>query len=220
MPETAPADRARGTGLFIAFEGGDGAGKSTQSRLLGAALERLGREVLLTRQPGGTELGAGLRELVLHGGAVAPRAEALIFAADRAHHVATLIRPALERGIVVLSDRYMDSSIAYQGAARGLEHEEIRQLSLWGTEGLLPDLTVLLDVPAQVGRSRRDGVHDRLEREADAFHETVRAAYLDLAAAAPDRYAVLDAAVPPDDLHRAVCRELAARHEDLRGLVA
>lgn len=219
MSETAPIDRPPRPGLFVAFEGGDGAGKSTQSRLLGAALEELGREVVLTRQPGGTELGAALRELLLHGGAVAPRAEALIFAADRAQHVATLIRPALERGAAVLTDRYLDSSIAYQGAARGLAHEEIRELSLWGTEGLLPDMTVLLDLPAHVGRSRRGGVHDRLEREADAFHETVRTAYLELAAAAPERYVVLDAAVPSEELHRAVCRALAGWHDDLGGLV-
>ena len=195
-----------GRGLFVAFEGGDGAGKSTQSALLAAWLEERGVEVVRTREPGGTALGRTLRELVLHGqdGSVSPRAEALIFAADRAHHVATVVRPALERGAVVLTDRYLDSSVAYQGAARRLGHEEVRDLSLWAVEGLLPDLTVLLDVPSEEGRARRGTVHDRLEREADTFHDRVRQGFLDLAAGEPGRYLVLDATGPAEELAAAV----------------
>ncbi|WP_109470907.1 dTMP kinase [Ornithinimicrobium cavernae] len=219
MPLTPPSPTPQHPGVFVAFEGGDGAGKSTQSRLLGTALEALGREVVLTREPGGTALGGAIRQVLLHGDHVAPRAEALLFAADRAHHVATLIRPALERGAVVLTDRYMDSSIAYQGVARALSHDDVRDLSLWATEGLLPDLTVLLDVSAAEGRARRAGVHDRLEREADTFHDAVRQGYLQLAAREPSRYLVLDGAEDPARLHTAVCRELAARRPDLSALV-
>ncbi len=151
-----------GPGLFVAFEGGDGAGKSTQSQLLAAWLAEQGAEVVQTREPGGTTLGRTLRELVLHGqdGSVSPRAEALIFAADRAHHVATVVRPALDRGAVVLTDRYLDSSVAYQGAARQLGHDEVRALSLWAVEGLVPDLTVLLDVSSAEGRARRGHQRD------------------------------------------------------------
>lgn len=207
-------------GLFVSFEGGDGAGKSTQSRMLGAAVEALGREVVLTREPGGTELGREIRQVLLHGEHVAPRAEALLFAADRAHHVATVIQPALQRRAVVLTDRYIDSSIAYQGVARALSHDDVRDLSLWATGGLVPELTVLLDVTAQEGRSRRAGVHDRLEREGDTFHEAVRQAYLRLAAQDAGRYLVLEAAADPVVLHREVCRELASRRRDLAGLVA
>ena len=198
----APSLRGRGTGLFIAFEGGDGAGKSTQSRLLGRWLTDLGYAVRHTREPGGTALGRQVRELLLHGedGSVSPRAEALLFAADRAHHVASVVRPALERGEVVLTDRYLDSSVAYQGAARALGHEEVRELSLWAVEGLRPDLTVLLDVTAREGRARRGEVHDRLEREADDFHDRVRQGFLDLAVREPERYVVLDAALPADEL--------------------
>ncbi|WP_298749061.1 dTMP kinase [uncultured Serinicoccus sp.] len=198
MTEPTPPSatgRGRGRGLFIAVEGGDGAGKSTQSARLGQWLQEQGYAVLHTREPGGTALGRTLRELVLHGedGSVSPRAEALIFAADRAHHVATVVRPALERGEIVITDRYLDSSVAYQGAARALGHDEVRELSLWATEDLLPDLTVLLDVSAERGRARRGRVHDRLEREADDFHDRVRQGFLDLAARAPERYLVLDA---------------------------
>lgn len=219
MPITPPSSTPQHAGVFVSFEGGDGAGKSTQSRMLREALEALGREVVLTREPGGTELGRAIRQVLLHGDHVAPRAEALLFAADRAHHVATLIRPALERGAVVLTDRYLDSSIAYQGVARALSRDEVRDLSLWATEGLLPDLTVLLDVSAEEGRSRREGVHDRLEREDDTFHEAVRQGYLRLAAQDPGRYLILDAGADPLQLHRAVCRELASRRAGLVGLL-
>jgi len=191
-------------GLFVCFEGGDGAGKSTQVRLLTEALERRGRQVVVTRQPGGTPLGAQIRELVLHGDHVAARAEALLFAADKAHHVDQLIRPALAAGAVVITDRYVDSSITYQGAGRELGAEEIRALQHWAVAGLLPDITIVLDVSPEVGRSRRGDVHDRLESEADAFHAAVRQGYLHLAAQEPSRYLVLDAGLPVDDIHTAV----------------
>lgn len=203
LPTPAVPRRGR-AGVFVSFEGGDGAGKSTQAALLGEWLRAEGREVVLTREPGGTPVGLAIRDVLLHGEHVAPRAEALLFAADRAHHVATVVRPALERGAVVLTDRYIDSSIAYQGQARALAHDEIRDLSLWATEGLLPDLTVLLDVTAGEGRVRRGEVHDRLEREGDVFHDTVRQGFLELAAAAPERYVVLDATAPPHEIHAAV----------------
>lgn len=197
------------SGLFVAFEGGDGAGKSTQIEMLAEALTAQGRDVLTTREPGGTPVGGAIREVLLHGDHVAPRAEALLFAADRAHHVETVIRPALERGATVLTDRFMDSSIAYQAAARGLEAGQVRGLSLWATGGLVPHLTVLLDVDAGTGRARRGTVHDRLESEGDDFHERVRRSFLDLAAAEPDRYVVLDAALPPEELHARVLEAVA-----------
>lgn len=197
-------------GIFIAFEGGDGAGKSTQVRLLDQAYAARGRTVLVTRQPGGTPLGAQIRDLVLHGDHMSPRAEALLFAADKAHHVAEVIAPALARGEVVLTDRYTDSSVAYQGAGRDLGVEEVQQLQLWAVQGLVPDLTVVIDVSAAEGRRRRGEVHDRLESEADAFHEAVREHFLALAAAAPERYLVLDAGDPVDVLHEAVLARLRA----------
>jgi dTMP kinase len=191
------------TGLFLTLEGGDAAGKTTQAQALEAWLTGLGRRVLRTREPGGTDLGLGIRELVLHrAGPVAPRAEALLYAADRAHHVATVVRPALERGDVVVQDRYLDSSVAYQGAGRVLDPDEIRGLSLWAAEGLLPDLTVLLDVEPALARHRRSDrqQYDRLEAEHDEFHERVRQAYLALAAAEPVRILVVDGTLPPDDV--------------------
>ncbi|MGB3686416.1 MAG: dTMP kinase [Ornithinimicrobium sp.] len=208
-----PHEQARGHGgggAFIAFEGGDGAGKSTQIDALAASLSEKGREVLLTREPGGTPVGSAIRQVVLHGEHVDARAEALLFAADRAHHVATVVRPALERGVVVLTDRYMDSSVAYQGAARGADPQEIADLSAWATRGLLPDLTVLLDLDPQVGYQRRRGQHDRLESESEAFHLQVRSAFCDLAAAAPQRYLLLDAATDVADLQRAIADRVAA----------
>lgn len=191
-------------GLFVTFEGGDGSGKSTQAALLESWLVDAGRTVVRTREPGGTELGDELREIVLHRrGHIAPRAEALIYAADRAHHVATLVRPALARGEVVIQDRYLDSSVAYQGAGREIDGREIREVSLWATEGLLPDLTVLLDLDPAIGRTRLDAArtrYDRLEAEAAEFHERVRDAYLGLAAAEPERFLVLDGSRPVEDL--------------------
>lgn len=198
---------------FIVFEGGDGAGKTTQIQRLAARLRAQGRTVVVTREPGGTPLGAQIRELVLHGEHVDPRAEALLFAADRAHHVATLVRPALERGEVVLQDRYLDSSVAYQGQGRDLVPEQIRDLSLWATRELQPDLTVLLDVDPGVGRARRGAVHDRLESEADEFHARVREQFLAMAAASPERYLVLDASRPRAEL----ADRIAARVTELPG---
>jgi dTMP kinase len=184
-------------GLFITLEGGDGSGKSTQSALLAAWLGEQGRTVVPTREPGGTDLGVELREIILHRrGYIAPRAEALIYAADRAHHIATKVRPALERGEIVLQDRYLDSSVAYQGAGRVLDGTEIRELSLWAAEGLLPDLTILLDLDESVSRTRLDDSrtkYDRLEDEKQDFHNRVRHSYLALAAAEPERFLVLQA---------------------------
>ncbi|OEI68609.1 dTMP kinase [Curtobacterium sp. ER1/6] len=197
------------TGRFITLEGGDGAGKTTQAALLTDWLEANGRTVVRTREPGGTDLGQRIREMVLHErGHVAPRAEALLYAADRAHHVETVVRPALERGEVVLQDRYIDSSVAYQGVARGLGADRIRSVSEWAADGLAPDLTVLLDLDVTVGRARvaaaRGDTFDRLESEAAAFHETVRCAFLDAAAAEPARFLVVDASAPAEDVQRAV----------------
>lgn len=185
-------------GLFIAFEGGDGAGKSTQAARLSDALESWGLSVLRTREPGGTPVGEKLRSLVLdHGhGTIDPRTEALMFAAARAAHASQVIRPALVEGTVVITDRYIDSSVAYQGAGRGLGAEGVLSLNEWATEGLHPDLTVLLDVDPSDGRRRRtagDATEDRLESEPDDFHSAIRHAFLDLAAAAPASYLVLPA---------------------------
>ncbi|UOR00960.1 dTMP kinase [Leucobacter allii] len=206
------------SGVFITFEGGDGAGKSTQAELLEAWLETRGRAVLRTREPGGTPLGSRLRELLLHGGEeigeVAPRAEALLYAADRAQHIARLVRPALDRGDVVVQDRYIDSSLAYQGAGRVLELAEVRRISEWAAGGLWPQLTVLLDLDPAAGverRRARGGAADRLEAERGAFHEAVRRGFLALADADPTRYLVLDATRPVQDLHR----EVAARVSEL-----
>jgi dTMP kinase len=183
-------------GLFLTFEGGDGSGKSTQSALLTEWLQQQRQTVVLTREPGGTELGDEIRDIVLHRrGHIAPRAEALLYAADRAHHIATKVRPALERGDIVLQDRYLDSSVAYQGAGRILVPDEVRKLSLWAAEDLLPDLTVLLDLDESVGRDRLKvrTKYDRLEDEEQDFHARVRAAYLELAKAEPERFLVLNA---------------------------
>jgi len=184
-------------GLFISFEGIDGVGKSTQLDLLVRYFEEIGRTVCRTLEPGGTDLGREIRELLLHRkGEVAPRAEALLFAADRAHHVATLVRPALERGEVVITDRYLDSSVAYQGSGRDLGFEQVRNLSLFAVDGLLPHLTVLLDLDAEKAAARRSNTGaepDRLERAKTEFFETARQSYLTMAAAEPSRWLVLDA---------------------------
>jgi dTMP kinase len=195
-------------GLFIAFEGGDGAGKSTQVALLREALEEAGRRVTVTRQPGGTELGREIRALVLHGDHVSPRAEALLFAADKAHHVEQLIRPALDRGEAVITDRYTDSSVAYQGAGRDLGAQEIHDLSMWAVDDLVPHLTVVVDISAEEGRRRRGEVHDRLEAEADAFHEAIRAHYLAMARGNPQRYVVVDGTATPERIHSDVVGRL------------
>ena len=185
------------TALFITFEGIDGVGKSTQANMLQEYLEQLGHEVVRTLEPGGTELGQEIRQLLLHRkGEVAPRAEALLFSADRAHHVETKIRPALAAGKVVISDRYFDSSVAYQGAGRELSMQEVRQVNLWAVGGLLPNLTILLDLDAASARARRSSTGeapDRIEREKIEYFEATRQAFLQLAEAEPDRFFVVDA---------------------------
>jgi len=202
------------SGLFITLEGGDGSGKSTQIVALTEWLQQRGSTVVQAREPGGTDLGAELREIILHRrGYIAPRAEALLYAADRAHNVATVVRSALKRGDVVIQDRYLDSSVAYQGAGRVLDPAEVRDVSLWATEGLLPNLTVLLDLDPTVGRERLDASrtrYDRLEAEEADFHERVRAAYLALAEAEPERFLVLDATLPVNELQRSIRDRVSA----------
>lgn len=186
--------------MFVTFEGLDGSGKTTQADLLRARLEADGRDVVATREPGGTELGERIRDLVLHGGHVAPWAEALLYAASRAQHVDEVIRPALERGALVLCDRYLDSSVAYQGAGRRLGIDRVLDLNLTAVDGLLPDRTFLLELdPAEVA-SRIAREHDRLEREDDDFRRRVDAGYRELAARFPQRIVVLDAARPAEEL--------------------
>ena len=200
----------RSGGVLIAFEGGEGAGKSSQIDLLAEAIRATGRTVVTTHEPGATALGRQIRRLLLDSDEpISPRAEALLFAADRAQHVAAVIRPALDRGEVVITDRFVDSSLAYQGAGRTLAMEEVKRLSRWATEELVPDLTVLLDVPAEIGLAR---VHrrqagtdtstglDRLERETLEFHDRVRACFRSLAESDPNRYLVLDASRPLHEL--------------------
>ena len=219
----APAERSTAPGWFIAVEGGDGAGKSTQIAALADWLRQRGFEVVATREPGGTELGRQLRDILLHRGdlgGIAARTEALLFAADRADHIEKVVRPALARGAIVLTDRHVDSSIAYQSGGRGLPAEAVAALSAFATDGLRPDLTLLLDVDPAVARDRAAqrsagqaaqamaqelahqtpgsaGGPDRLEAEPLAFHARVRAVFRARAAAEPDRYLVLDAAEPP-----------------------
>ena len=189
-------------GIFIAFEGGEGSGKSTQAKLLKGWFEEEGKEVTLTREPGGSALGKGLRKILLANetGVISPRSEALLYAADRAHHVYSVIKPALERGEVVITDRYFDSSIAYQGAGRTLSSSEVARISRWATESLYPTLTIILDQPAEIGLSRKKNA-DRLESESIDFHNRVRQEYLQLASVDPERYLVIDARKPVADIH-------------------
>lgn len=205
------------TGVFITFEGGDGAGKSTQLQLLATWLDEQEKSYVLTREPGGTDVGLELRDIILHRkGFLAPRAEALLYAADRAHHVHTVVRPALERGDVVVQDRFFDSSVAYQGAGRVLSEDEVRDLSLWAVEDLRPNLTIVLDVPAEVARARRDStrdVYDRLEAEADDFHERVRQAYHRLAGAEPERIVIIDGELPAEEINQ----QIVSRVQSLLG---
>lgn len=200
-------------GLWITLEGGDGSGKTTQAELLENWLRDSGRTVLRTREPGGSEVGQLIRDIVLHHrGDIAPRAEALLYAADRAHHVETVVLPALERGEIVLQDRYLDSSVAYQGAGRVLDGAQVRDLSLWATNGALPDITVLLDLDPVTARQRLDSADkpfDRLEAEKQDFHVRVREAYLALADAEPGRFVVLDAAASPDEIAEAIRTRIA-----------
>ena len=197
--------------MFITFEGIDGVGKSTQLDMLEKHLIAQGREVVRTLEPGGTELGQEIRHLLLHRkGDVAPRSEALLYAADRAHHVETKIKPALASGKVVLSDRYFDSSVAYQGAARELDVQEVKDISLWAIDRLLPDLTVLLDLPAQEAMKRRGNKGtepDRLEREQVEFFERARDEYLRMGN--EPRFLVVDANLSPEEIHSQVLQRVA-----------
>jgi dTMP kinase len=199
-PEGHPAHGP--AGLFLAFEGGEGVGKTTQARLIAIWLRELGYDVVTTNEPGATKVGMRLRALLLdtaHAG-MSPHSEALLYAADRAEHVAKVIDPALERGAVVITDRYVDSSLAYQGAGRGIPTADIARLNSWATDGRTPDLTVLLDMPPEIGRSRHARSADRIEAEPLEFHRRVRAGFLVLARAEPDRYLVLDAAAPTQEI--------------------
>ncbi len=182
------------SGLFVCFEGGEGGGKSTQSRLLREALVARGHTVLLTREPGGTEVGQELRRIVLspETGELSHRTEALLYAADKAEHVDSVIRPALARGEIVITDRYVDSALAYQGAGRDLAVAEVEHINRWATGDLRPHLTVLLDVAPQAGLGRFEE-RDRIEAAGIEFHERVRQGFLDLAAGDPEHYLVLDA---------------------------
>ena len=186
---------------FIVFEGGEGAGKSTQSAALADYLQARGHEVLCTREPGGTPAAEAIRAVLLDpaNAGLDDRAEALLFAAARGDHAARVIRPALERGEIVISDRYLDSSVAYQGVARGLGAQRVAELSLWATGGLVPDLAIVLDVDPALGLARVVGP-DRLESEPLEWHARVRQGFLDIAAATPDRYLVLDGSRPAEDL--------------------
>jgi dTMP kinase len=196
---------AQTKGIFIAFEGGEGSGKSTQSKLLKEWLEEEGEEVLLSREPGGTEMGKDLRRILLdHStGEISPRAEALLYAADRAHHVYSKIRPALDRGEVVITDRYFDSSIAYQGAGRILVSGEVARISRWATESLFPTLTILIDQPAEIGLGRLKS-KDRLEIEPIDFHERIRQEYLQLTLLDPERYLVVDGRQTIEEIHQEI----------------
>lgn len=195
-PVTVPADN----GFFIALEGGDGAGKSTQAEALAEWIRAKGHEVVVTREPGATPVGKRLRSILLDvsSAGLSHRAEALLYAADRAEHVDTVVRPALERGAVVISDRYIDSSVAYQGAGRDLSPTEIARINRWATDGLVPHLTVLLDVSPEIARERFTEAPDRLESEPAEFHARVRSGFLTLAAADPGRYLVVDAGQEPE----------------------
>jgi dTMP kinase len=186
---------------FIVFEGGEGAGKSTQSNALADYLRARGHSVLCTREPGGTPAAEAIRAVLLDpaNAGLDDRAEALLFAAARGDHAARVIRPGLERGDVVISDRYLDSSVAYQGVARGLGAERVAELSLWATGGLVPDLTIVLDVDPALGLARVVGP-DRLESEPIEWHARVRQAFLDIATEHPQRYLVLDGSRPAEDL--------------------
>jgi len=197
-------------GVFISFEGGEGSGKSTQTKLLKEWLEKNSETVLLTREPGGTPLGNQLRDILLDNktGVISPRAEALMYAADRAHHVFSTIRPALQRGEIVISDRYFDSSIAYQGAGRVLLPAEVARISRWATESLTPTLTVIMDLPAEIGLGRLQST-DRLESEPLAFHERVRQEFLNLAYQDPERFLVVDASLSIEQIHQVISERVS-----------
>lgn len=199
-------------GLFITLEGGDGVGKSTQAALLDSWLTDSGHTVVRTREPGATELGAMIRNLLLHTETeIDAKAEALLYAADRAQHITEVVRPALERGDIVVQDRYIDSSLAYQGAGRVLSADDVRHVSEWATDGLWPDLTILLDLSVEAAALRMDArsTRDRLEREQIEFHQAVREGFLRIAASAPERTLVLDAALAPEMLAEQIRERVA-----------
>jgi dTMP kinase len=202
-----------GSGYLIAFEGGEGAGKTTQMAALEKWLLARGEEVVVTREPGGTRIGQRVRTILLDPEAseMDARTEALLYAADRAQHVAEIIRPALEAGKIVLSDRFLDSSLAYQGLGRGLGVDEIYDISRWATGGIVPNLVFYMKVDPQVGLERLEGVADRLEGEGGEFHERVSVAYRQLAKKFPDRFVELDAGLPPSELHDRVVGVLLDR---------
>lgn len=205
-------------GLFITLEGPEGAGKSTQLKLLCQWIESLGRPVLATRNPGGTAIGQQIRQVLLDPAnkAMVPMAELMLYAADRAQHVQEVVRPALAAGTVVICDRFGDSTLAYQGYGRGLDMTLLRALNEMATDGLRPDVTLLLDVPSEEGLARvaRSRAIDRLEDEAIAFHHRLRDGYLALAAAEPDRFVKVDATQSPESVHQALREALAARLAD------
>jgi dTMP kinase len=205
----AVSDQPRG--LFLVLEGGDGAGKSTHAGLLEQWLAGRGYTVRRTFEPGDTPLGARIREILLDpaSGDIAPRAEALLYAADKAHHVHTVVKPALARGEIVVSDRYTDSMVAYQGAGRDLRPEEVARVADWGVAGLRPDLTILLDVDVTAGLGAIEE-HDRLEQAGREFHERVRAYFLHLAAQDPDRYLVVNSRLPNGEVAAAIQKRVAA----------
>ena len=195
-----PATYAQ-TGVFVCFEGGEGSGKSTQARLLSETLRAESYAVRLTHEPGDTPVGQELRRIVLspETGALSPRTEALLYIADKAEHVDTVVQPALDRGEVVITDRYVDSTLAYQGAGRDLAPADLEQVARWATHGLRPHLTVVLDLAQEHGLSRFEG-RDRIEMEPLDFLERAREAFLELAAADPDHYLVLDARADIDEI--------------------
>jgi dTMP kinase len=199
-------------GYFVVFEGGEGAGKSTQMDAFVRWMEARGEHVTTTREPGGTEIGARIRELLLDPElkGMDPRTEALLYASDRAQHVAEIVRPMLDKGEAVVSDRFVDSSLAYQGIARGLGLEQIYEISKWATGGLLPDVVFYLKIEAESALKRVGGNLDRIEGESGSFHERVAAAYERLAEQFPERFVVIEANRPPAEIHR----EIVAIFED------
>ncbi|MFM8211819.1 MAG: dTMP kinase [Actinomycetes bacterium] len=201
-------------GFFIVFEGGDGAGKSTQVKKLEQSLKDLNETVILSREPGGTALGLKIREILLDQTEyeVTPRMEALLFAADRSINMSQVIKPALEKGHVVIADRHIDSSIAYQGISRGLGEQTIEDISRWAVQGIVPDLTIVLDVTTETGQSRLKQ-KDRLDRESEDFHNKVNKAYLDLAKKDPARYVVIDASKPVEEIAKLVLDAFLAKRK-------
>ena len=201
-----------GAGLFISFEGVDGAGKTTQVNLLADYLRALGREVVVTREPGGTALGTQIRAMLLTTNPdeeISPRTEALLFAADRAQHVSEVIRPALERGAVVLTARYLDSSLASQSGGRELTADDIRTLSMWATNNLLPARTYLLDIDPRASHTRLEHAEDRMESAGDDFQQRTRTAFLELAAVQPQRFCVIDAQQSVGEIAALICDDVA-----------